>query len=413
MLPVSSASGNKTPFMDALFTSTTSVCVTGLVVQDTGTYWSSFGHSVILILIQVGGLGVITVAAFLAMAAGWKIGLFQKSVIQEAVGTPQLGGILKMIRIILKYTIFLELIGAIVMAPVFCKDFGILKGIWMSFFHAVSAFCNAGIDLMGVKEPYLSLTGYAEEPVINLVIIGLIITGGIGFVTWNDIRTHGVHLKKYRMQSKVILSVTAFLILLPAVYFFFFEFGAMPVGKRIFSSLFQSVTPRTAGFNTVELSAMSEPGKLIMLFLMLIGGAPGSTAGGMKVTTFAVLLACVLAVFRRRENVHLFGRRIIQATIVAAVTLLLMYTSLAVSGAVLISMVEGLPFFTCLFETVSAIGTVGLTLGITPQLGMLSKCILIVFMFLGRIGGLTLIYAAQSGYKVQMGKLPEEKITVG
>lgn len=413
MLPVSSASGNKTPFMDALFTSTTSVCVTGLVVQDTGTYWSSFGHSVILILIQVGGLGVITVAAFLAMAAGWKIGLFQKSVIQEAVGTPQLGGILKMIRIILKYTIFLELIGAIVMAPVFCKDFGILKGIWMSFFHAVSAFCNAGIDLMGVKEPYLSLTGYAEEPVINLVIIGLIITGGIGFVTWNDIRTHGVHLKKYRMQSKVILSVTAFLILLPTVYFFFFEFGAMPVGKRIFSSLFQSVTPRTAGFNTVELSAMSEPGKLIMLFLMLIGGAPGSTAGGMKVTTFAVLLACVLAVFRRRENVHLFGRRIIPATIVAAVTLLLMYTSLAVSGAVLISMVEGLPFFTCLFETVSAIGTVGLTLGITPQLGMLSKCILIVFMFLGRIGGLTLIYAAQSGYKVQMGKLPEEKITVG
>lgn len=413
MLPVSSASGNNTPFMDALFTSTTSVCVTGLVVQDTGIYWSSFGHSVILILIQVGGLGVITVAAFLAMATGRKIGLFQKSVIQEAVGTPQLGGILKMIRIILKYTLLLELIGAIVMMPVFCKEFGILKGIWMSFFHAVSAFCNAGIDLMGVKEPYSSLTGYVEEPVINLAVMGLIIVGGIGFVTWSDIRTHGVHLKKYRMQSKVILSVTAFLILVPAVYFFFFEFGGMPTGKRIFTSLFQSVTPRTAGFNTVELTAMSGPGRLLMIFLMLIGGAPGSTAGGMKVTTFAVLLACVFAVFRRRENVHLFGRRIIPATIVTAVTLLLMYTGLAVSGAVVISMAEGLPLLSCLYETASAIGTVGLTLGITPQLGMLSKSILIVFMFLGRIGGLTLIYAAQSGYKVQMGKLPEEKITVG
>lgn len=413
MMPVSSVSREITPFLDALFTSTTSVCVTGLVVRDTGTYWSLFGQSVILLLIQIGGLGVITVAASLAMAAGRKIGLFQKSVTQEAVAAPQVGAVRRLIVVILKCTLAMELIGVIVMAPVFCRDFGILKGIWMSIFHSISAFCNAGMDLMGIRIPYSSLTSYGANIVINLMIMSLIVVGGIGFLTWDDIRAHGIHLKKYRMQSKVILAATGFLIVLPAVFFFFFEFKDMSLGKRLLSSFFQSITSRTAGFNTANLASMSESGQLVMSFLMLIGGAPGSTAGGMKITTFVVLLACAIAVFRRRDSVHLFGRRIDQNTIFTAVTLLLMYTTLGVGGAMVISRMEDLPLLACLYETISAIGTVGLTLGITPQLGSFSKCILMLFMFLGRVGGLTLIYAAQTAYTVQVGRLPQEKITVG
>lgn len=413
MLPVCTKSGEVSDFLDALFTSVTSVCVTGLIVQDTGTYWSQTGQGVILLLIQIGGLGVITVAASLAIAAGRKLGLFQKGVMQEAVAAPQIGGIGKLIRVIVKYTFLIELLGAVIMAPVFCRDFGPAKGLWMSVFHSVSAFCNAGIDLMGIKEPYSSLTSYIGNPVINLAIMCLIITGGIGFLTWDDIRTHGIHLKKYRMQSKVILTATICFIIFPAVFFFCFEFGDLPLKERILSALFQSVTPRTAGFNTVDLASMSESGQLLTVFLMLIGGAPGSTAGGMKITTFAVLAACMAAVFRRRESAQLFGRRIAQNVISTAVTLLLMYFGLAVIGAAAISTAEGLPILTCLYETASAIGTVGLTLGITPELGIFSKIILMCFMFLGRVGGLTLIYAAQTGYSVQTGRLPLEKITVG
>ena len=413
MLPVSTKSGETTGFLDALFTSVTSVCVTGLVVRDTGTYWSQTGQGVILLLIQIGGLGVITVAASLAMAAGKKLGLFQKGVMQEAVAAPQIGGIRKLIKVIVKFTFFVELIGAMIMAPIFYSDFGMMQGLWMSVFHSISAFCNAGIDLMGIREPYSSLTSYVGNPVINFVIMCLIIVGGIGFLTWDDIRTHGIHLKKYRMQSKVILTTTICLIIFPAILFFCFEFEDLLLKERILSSFFQSVTPRTAGFNTVDLTSMSEPGQLLTVVLMLIGGAPGSTAGGMKITTFAVLTACMAAVFRRRESAQLFGRRVAQNVISTAVTLLLMYFGLAIIGAAAISISEDLPLLTCLYETASAIGTVGLTLGITPELGIFSKIILICFMFLGRVGGLTLIYSTQTGYSAQTGRLPLEKITVG
>lgn len=413
MLPLSSASGEMTAFTDALFTSTTSVCVTGLVVQDTGTYWSLFGQMVILLLIQIGGLGVITIAAFLTIAAGGKIGLFQRSVMQEAVAAPQIGGIIRLIGLILRFTLVVETIGAVVMFPVFCKDFGVLRGIWMSIFHSVSAFCNAGIDLMGIRKPYSSLTSYLSNPIINITIMGLIIIGGIGFLTWDDVRSHGFHIKKYKMQSKVILAATGLLILFPAICFFLFEFRDLPLGQRIWNSLFQAVTPRTAGFNTVDLASMNESGQMMMILLMLIGGAPGSTAGGMKITTLAVLIACAAAVFRKRDSAQLFGRRIAQNTIATAATLFLLYVGLSIGGAMVIGIVEGLPLITCLYETASALATVGLTLGITPELSILSKYILIGLMFLGRVGGLTFIYAAQSKKQVQIGKFPQEKITVG
>ena len=272
MLPFSSTAGVVTPFHEALFTSTSAVCVTGLVVQDTGSYWSAFGQTVILLMIQIGGLGVVTVAAFFAMLSGRKISLMQRSTMQDAISAPKVGGIVRLTRFIVRGTFLIELIGMIVMLPTFCGNFGI-KGIWMAAFHSISAFCNAGFDILGTAEnKYPSLTGYIGEPTINIAIMLLIIVGGIGFLTWDDIYTNKWHFKKYRMQSKVILVTTAILIIAPAVFFFFCDFTGLPLAERILASLFQSVTPRTAGFNTVDLPAMTGSSKAIMILLMLVGG---------------------------------------------------------------------------------------------------------------------------------------------
>lgn len=412
MLPFSSREGMITPFSEALFTSTSAVCVTGLVLHDTATYWSAFGQFVILLLIQIGGMGVITVAASVAMISGRKISLMQRSTMQEAVSAPKVGGIVRLTNFIVKTTLTIELLGAAVMAPVFCRDFGI-KGLWMALFHSVSAFCNAGFDLMGATKAFSSLTGYASEPVINLTVMSLIVIGGIGFLTWDDIRSSKFRWHKYRMQSKVILCTTVLLLIIPTVYFFFFEFTAFGLGKRILCSLFQSVTPRTAGFNTVDLTSLKESGQAIIILLMLIGGSPGSTAGGMKTTTVAVLFATALSTFRRKEYTHFFGRRIENGVVKNAATIGLLYMTLFFFGGLVISMAEGLPILTCLFETASAVGTVGLSLGVTPGLGTLSRLILILLMFFGRVGGLTLIFAALSGTQKQAAKYPQEKITVG
>ena len=412
MLPFSSRAGVITPFLDAFFTATSAVCVTGLVVHDTVTYWSSFGQIVILLLIQTGGMGVITVAASFSMISGRRISLMQRSTMQEAISAPKVGGIVRLTGFIVRTSLMIELLGAVIMAPVFCRDFG-LKGLWMALFHSVSAFCNAGFDLMGTRGAFSSLTSYAVEPVVNLTVMLLIIVGGIGFLTWDDIRANKWHIRQYRMQSKVILCATAILLLVPVVYFFGFEFDGLPFGKRILASVFQSVTPRTAGFNTADLTAMSEVGQLVILALMLIGGSPGSTAGGMKTTTVAVLVAAAISTFRRKEHAHYFGRRIDDDVIKNAATIFLMYIVLFFAGGLIISKVEGLPVLACLFETASAIGTVGLTLGITPSLGAVSRLILIMLMFFGRVGGLTLIFAALSGTRKNISKLPREKITVG
>lgn len=412
MLPFSSREGIVTPASDALFTATSAVCVTGLIVHDTATYWSAFGQIVILLLIQIGGMGVITVAASFAMISGRKISLMQRSTMQEAVAAPKVGGIVRLTGFIVKTTLAIELLGAAIMAPVFCRDFG-GRGLWMALFHSVSAFCNAGFDLMGTRSVFSSLTSYASQPVINFTIMALIVIGGIGFLTWDDFRTNKWHWHKYRMQSKVILCTTAILLIIPAAYFFFFAFADMEPGERILCSLFQAVTPRTAGFNTVDLSALGESGQSITILLMLIGGSPGSTAGGMKTTTLAVLLATALATFRRKEDTRFFGRRIGDDVVKNAATIGLMYIALFFIGGLVISMVEGLPMLTCLFEAASAVGTVGLSLGITPGLGQLSRLILILLMFFGRVGGLTLIFAALSGTQKQAARLPQEKITVG
>lgn len=413
MLPVSSKAGIITPFNKALFTSTSAVCVTGLVVQDTATYWSWFGQGIILVLIQIGGLGVITIAVSFALLSGRKISLMQRSVMQEAISAPKVGGIVRLTGFVLKGTFLVEFTASIIMMPVFVKDFG-AKGIWMAIFHSISAFCNAGFDLMGTENAkYASLTSYISHPLINITIMLLIIIGGIGFLTWEDILKNKYRIKNYRMQTKVILTTSLLLILFPAFFFFFRDFADMPMQERIFSSLFQAVTPRTAGFNTADLTMMTKDGLGIVIVLMLVGGSPGSTAGGMKTTTLAVLIANTLACFRRKEDAQMFGRRIETSTIKNAATIFMMYIVLFFGGAIVISTVEDLSFSTCLFETASAIGTVGLTLGITPELGVISQTILMILMFLGRVGGLTLIYAALSGSGKKISKLPQEKMTVG
>lgn len=412
-LPFSTRDGHGALFSDALFTATSAVCVTGLVVQDTATYWSTFGQAVIIALIQIGGMGVVTVAIAISSFSGKQISLKQRSTMQEAISAHKVGGIVRLTGFIIKMTIIFELLGAVIMAPTFCKEFGVLKGIWYAVFHSISAFCNAGFDLMGAKTPYSSLTYFVDNPVINFVIMSLIIIGGIGFMTWDDIKVNKHHVRKYRMQSKVILVTTVLLISLPALYFFLFEFGDKPMGERIWSSLFQSVTPRTAGFNTADLTQISETGTAITIMLMLTGGSPGSTAGGMKTTTLAVLLSTAISVFRRREHTHFFGRRVNDDAIRNAATILMMYVILFLTGGFLISRIESLPLLTCLYETASAIGTVGLTLGITPNLGIASQIILIVLMYIGRVGGLTLIFSALSGNQGNTARPPQEKITVG
>ena len=413
MFPISTLENVPTPFSEALFTATSAVCVTGLVVKDTGSYWSVFGQTVILVLIQIGGLGVVTVAAAVSLLSGKRISLMQRSTIQDAISAPKVGGIVRLTRFILKGTFLIEAAGALLLLPVFLPDYG-GKGIWLSVFHSVSAFCNAGFDILGTAvHAFPSLTGYSENVLINMVIILLIIIGGIGFLTWDDIYTNKLNFKRYRMQSKIILITTTCLILFPTVFFFTCDLKSLSIGKRLLAAVFQSVTTRTAGFNTINFSEMSEASKAVMILLMLIGGSPGSTAGGMKTTTFTVLILNAIATFRSQENAGAFGRRLEYHVIKNAATIAMLYFSLFFCGGIAISVYEGIPLLDCLFEAASAVGTVGLTLGITPGLHIFSQVVLIILMYLGRVGGLTLIYAVFSGRNKGNAKLPLEKITVG
>ena len=413
MLPFSSAEKVITPFHDALFTATSAVCVTGLVVKDTGSYWSLAGQTIILALIQTGGLGVVTVAASVSLLSGKKISLMQRSTMQDAISAPKVGGIVRLTRFILRGTFLIEAAGTVLLLPVFMGDYG-KKGIWMSVFHSISAFCNAGFDILGTDSSmFPSLTGYSGNILINLVIMLLIITGGIGFLTWDDIYTNKLNFKRYRMQSKIILMTTACLILFPTVFFYICDLTNLPMEKRLLAAAFQSVTTRTAGFNTINISEMSEASKAVMILLMLIGGSPGSTAGGMKTTTFSVLILNAIATFRSQENAGAFGRRLEYHVIKNAATIAMLYFALFFGGGIAISVYEGLPLLDCLYEAASAVGTVGLTLGITPELHVFSQVVLIILMYLGRVGGLTLIYAVFSGRNKGNAKLPLEKITVG
>ena len=418
MLPFSSRSGQWTSFTDALFTATSASCVTGLIVQDTATYWSLFGQLIIIILIQIGGLGVVTMAVAVAIASGRKIGLSRRQTMQDAISATQLGGIVKMTGFILKGCLLVELAGAVIYSFVFIPEFGFVKGLWYSVFHSVSAFCNAGFDLMGVKAQFSSLTDYSANGIISLTTVALILIGGMGFSAWDDFIKYKFKFSRYRLQTKIALAGMAILVAVPFVYFYFVEFSSakwsgMPVAERLLAAIFRAVTPRTAGFNTVDMTLFSEATIMITILLMLIGGNSGSTAGGMKVSTVAVMVINAVSVFKKKPDSAVFGRRLENDVVKNAATIFMMYITLFFGGSIVISIVEGLPLLTCMFETASAVATVGLTLGITPSLSLVSQFILIMLMYLGRVGGLTIIYATVKSISNGNAKFPQEKITVG
>ncbi len=413
MLPIASNSRSVTPFLDTLFTATSAVCVTGLVVVDTAVHWSIFGQIIILLLIQIGGMGVVTLAAAFTILAGKRFGLSQKSIMLDSLSGTSLGGIVELTKFIIIGTLITEFLGAVIMLPVYCSDFG-PRGIWYAVFHSVSAFCNAGFDLLGTLDAqFVSLTKYAGDPIISITIPMLIIIGGIGFLTWEDIVKKRFHFSRYRLHSKIILIATLVLVLVPSVYFFIFEFSDAPIGERILLSFFQSVTPRTAGFNTADLTKISDSGIYIMTILMLIGGASGSTAGGMKVSTAVITVTTMISVFKKKNDVEIGKRRVDVLTIKNAVAIFMMYISLFILASLTISILEELPLLTCFYEVASALATVGLTLGITPGLSAASKIILILLMFIGRVGGLTIIYAATGHGSQARAKLPTEDLPTG
>ena len=413
MLPFSSRSGEWTSVTDALFTATSASCVTGLVLYDTWSHWTWFGQLVILSLIQIGGMGVVTMTTVLSKIVGKRLGLQARTTMQEAVSAPNLGEIMKYTRFIFLGCMIFEVLGAVALSPVFISEYGPLKGIWLSVFTSISAFCNAGFDLNGTHGEFSSMTPYMDNPVVVITLVFLILTGGLGFLTWMDVRKHGFKFYKYSTQSKLIIVMELLLVFIPMIYLWFGEYGDYPANQRFLASLFQAVTPRTAGFNTTDYNDFSGTGVVMTIILMLIGGAPGSTAGGMKITTITILFLTMLAFFKREKSPAIFKRRITTEAIYGAVAVFMLDVMLAVLGSMSIARIEHRAFLTALFESASAVGTVGLSMGITPTLHTVSKFILIILMYTGRVGGLTLVFAAITRKSTGNRQYPADNIAVG
>ena len=415
-LPVASRDGVGIPFLNALFTSTSATCVTGLIRYDTWTQFSYFGQAVILLLIQVGGLGFMAVAILFSLAIGRRIGLRERSLLAEAISFMQVGGVVRLIRRALIGTAIIEGTGAILLAIRFVPMFGLGRGIWFGVFHSVSAFCNAGFDLMGIRTPFSSLTSLYNDPLVILTIAGLIIVGGIGFMVWNDLVETRCCFKKMQLHTRAVLLSTLTILLAGTVAFAFLEsrgeIGSMHLGNRILSSFFQSVTPRTAGFNSVDIASLSDSSKLVTMLLMMIGAAPGGTGGGIKVTTLVVMLAAVLAQLKARSDVSLGRSRLDGDTLRRAFCTVAIYLTTTVIGILILS-AQGQPLTDSAFECLSAIGTVGLTTGITQSLSPLSSVVIILLMYTARVGGLTVFMAV--AHSDNNGKLtnPIGKIIVG
>ena len=412
-LPISSRSGEFTPFIDALFTATSASCVTGLIVYDTATHWSLFGKIIIIAMIQCGGLGVVTMITVFTQVAGKKIGLRDRATLQSALSAPQIGGIVKLTSFIFKGTIIIEMIGALLMFPSFMKDFGVTKGIYYSIFHSISAFCNAGFDLMGDVSKFSSLTKYQSDVMINISIMLLILIGGLGFLIWKDMINYKFDMKSYSTQTKMVLVMSVVLVIFPSVLFFFTEFSSLEIKTRILSSVFQAVTPRTAGFNTIDYTKFSDNGIAMTIILMLIGGGSGSTAGGIKMSTVFILVATMCSVLKQDKEVAVFKKRIEPDIIKNAVAVFVLDIVLFVAGSMIISGIEGFSLKETMFECASAVATVGLTLGITPHLGIISKILLICMMYIGRVGGITLIFAAVNPKNNGNARYPKEQVAVG
>jgi len=415
-LPIASKDGKSIGFLDALFTSTSATCVTGLVVADTLTQWTLFGQLVILLLIQIGGLGLITLATFFSVLLGRKISMKGKILAQESISDYSFADVIRMIKSVIRITIFVELIGATLLSVSFIPKFG-LRGIYMAIFHAVSAFCNAGFDLMG---DYQSLTQYSNDPLVTYTVASLIIVGGLGFIVWKDLYEFR-HTRTLYLHTKLVLILSASLIVFGAVFFLISEhsnpetMGSLNLFEKVNAAFFQSVTCRTAGFNTVPLNEMNEMSKIMTIFLMFIGAAPGSTGGGIKVTTFGILVMAILSNIMGNEETVVLRRRVSQMVVNKALTIAGLSMVLIFIMTTIIINVEKQPFVNVLYEVTSAFGTVGLSTGLTPGLHSISKLMLVFTMFLGRVGPLSfaVAIAIREKKKLQNAVYPEGKIMVG
>lgn len=415
MLPISNTTGHSLKFIDALFTATSATCVTGLVVRDTGTFFSTFGHTVIMMLIQIGGLGFMTMATLFALVLKRKISLRDRLILQEAMNQNSMEGIVRLIRRVLIYSLVIEGTAAVLLTIRWAFDMPLGKAIYFGMFHAVSMFNNAGFDLFG---EYRSLTGYVNDPLVNIVVMVLIILGGIGFIVMADL----VEYKKTRrlsLHSKVVLFMTAVLILVGTLVIFVFEFtnqrtlGPLNFGGKILASFFQSVTPRTAGANTVDIAGLRQASQFFIVILMFIGASPGSTGGGIKTTTFTIMIGAVIAMLRGRDDIVMFRYRLAQERIFKALTITLLALLLVISVSMVLSTTEDRNFLMILFETTSAFATVGLSMGLTPELSLIGKVLISLTMFCGRLGILTLAYAIGPKQGKQLYKYPEGKMIIG
>lgn len=417
MLPITSRSGECTPFLTALFTATSATCVTGLVLVDTFSYWSVWGQLVILLLIQIGGLGFITFGVSVSLLLRKKIGLQQRGLIRESFSVLEIGGAVRLVKRVVKGTAFFEGIGAILLATRFIPKMGIIQGIYYAIFHSVSAFCNAGFDLMGRYKQFSSFTAYYDDPLVVLTLASLIIIGGIGFFVWNDIWQNKFHFRRYALQTKMVLSMTFVLVIGGAFLFYLIEKNAlyadMSTSGKLLSSLFSSVTPRTAGFNTVDTGSLSDTSKLLTIILMFIGGSPGSTAGGVKVTTIFVMILFLQSTLSRTNGTNVYGRRLEDSVITKAASVFCINLFAGLTASLVICGIQGFNLTDVSFEVFSAISTVGMSAGITGSLNTVSKFIIIFLMYIGRVGSLSFALSFTDKKKQAHILLPVERINVG
>ena len=426
MLPFSSADGSVTHYIDSLFTSVSATCVTGLATTVTATKWSVFGQVVILFLIQIGGLGVVSVVTLTAVLIGSKISIKGRTILQKSLGLDSIGGIIHFILMVLKGTLLIELLGAVCYSFVFIRDFGVVRGIWYSVFTSISAFCNAGLDIIGND----SLASYVGNPLINIVTMCLIVLAGLGFPVWNDILNSFLELfskkqplskffKKLSLHSKIVLTATVILILSGAGCFMLLEWNHAMSGlntlDKVIAAFFQSITLRTAGFYTIDQGTLGNATIMAFLPLMLIGGNPAGCAGGVKATTIVLLLATARAAIREKKDVEMFGRKINTHNISTAITVLLTYfVSLIFMTVLFFALEPQIAFSDGIFETVSAMATVGLSRGITADLSLGGKIVLIILMFIGRTGPITVALSLKgSSSENKMVELPEEEVMIG
>jgi trk system potassium uptake protein TrkH len=417
MLPVSSRDHQWGNLINCLFTATSASCVTGLVAYDTWTHWTLFGQLVILIMIQIGGLGFVTIGVFVSIILRRKIGLKTRDLMQESVNTLQIGGMVKLAKKIVIGTAFFEGAGALFLMIRFIPQIGVLRGIYYGIFHAVSAFCNGGFDLMGYQGEFSSLVNYYDDWLVNLVIMALIVIGGIGFIVWDDLSRNGLRWKKYMLHTKLVLIATSVLLFGSAFLFWLFERNNLLVGMnvsgQILTSLFSSVTARTAGFNTVDTGALTDASKMLTIILMFIGGSPGSTAGGVKTTTIAVMVLYLWSTIQRSYGVNAFGRRLEDEVLKQASSIFMINMTLALGAALFIMAVQNMQMSDVLFETFSAGGTVGMTTGITRDLLPVSRVVVAFLMYCGRVGSLSFALSFTQNKKIAKVQYPEAKITIG